>query len=75
MDENVKLFEITIAGRLFAVVEITIAGRLFAIARELDDCNQFHQTYYVNGRRLPVRDYLTLLTDAAFGGRTTSAKS
>jgi hypothetical protein len=67
MDENVKLFE------------ITIAGRLFAVAREMDDCNQFRQTYYVNGRSVPVQDYLTLLTDAGPArrrrGRTTRAKS
>ena len=78
MDENLNIFEITIDGRLIAVVEITIAGRLFAIARELDDCNQFRQTYYVDDRRVPVQYYLELLTDAwnsrmPFGGRTTSA--
>ena len=44
--------------------EITIAGRLFAIARELDDCNQFRQTYYVDGRKVRVQHYLKLLTDA-----------
>ena len=68
MDEKVKLFE------------ITLAGRLFAVARELDDCNQFRQTYYVDDRKVPVQYYLELLTDAwnsrmPFGGRTTSAKS
>ena len=65
MDEKVKLFE------------ITLAGRLFAVARELDDCNQFRQTYYVDDRKVPVQYYLELLTDAwnsrmPFGGRTTS---
>ena len=69
MDENVNLFE------------ITVAGRLFTVARELDDCNQFHQAYYVDGDRVPVQHYLQLLAVTCGpsrppdGGRTTSAKS
>ena len=37
--------------------EITVAGRRFAVAREADG-DQFYQTYYVDGRDVPVQHYL-----------------
>jgi hypothetical protein len=40
--------------------EITIAGRRFAVAREADG-DQFYQTYYVDGRDVPVQHYLKMI--------------
>jgi hypothetical protein len=40
--------------------EITVAGRRFAVAREADG-DQFYQTYYVDGRDVPVQHYLKMM--------------
>ncbi len=44
--------------------EITIAGRLFKVTREPNDCNEFCQTYSVSGREVPVQDYLQQVAEA-----------
>ena len=45
--------------------DITIAGRRFSVAREPGEHNQFHQTYTVDGREVPVQRYLELVAIAA----------
>jgi hypothetical protein len=47
--------------RLF---EITVAGRRFAVVREAGGGDQFYQTYYVNGRDVPVQHYLKMIAMA-----------
>ena len=44
--------------------DITIAGRRFSVARELHADNQFHQRYSVDGRDVPVQQYLELVATA-----------
>ena len=44
--------------------EITIAGRRFSVSRELDCHDGCHQTYFVDGREVPVRRYLALIAMA-----------
>jgi hypothetical protein len=44
--------------------EITVAGRRFAVAREAGDSDQFYQTYYVDGRDVPVQHYLRMIAIA-----------
>lgn len=41
--------------------EITVAGQRFSVAREFDEHNEFHQTYSVDGREVPVARYLELI--------------
>jgi hypothetical protein len=40
--------------------EITVAGRRSEVAREADG-DQFYQTYYVDGRDVPVQHYLKMM--------------
>ena len=42
--------------------EITVAGRRFVVAREAG--GQFYQTYYVDGRDVPVQHYLKMIAMA-----------
>jgi hypothetical protein len=47
------------------VFEITMAGRRFSVTRELHTHNEFHQTYWVDGREVSVQRYLQLVAMAA----------
>jgi hypothetical protein len=53
----VKLFEITVGGRRFAV------GRAVA-ATASDDDTEYYQTYFVDGRDVPVEHYLRTIAMA-----------
>jgi hypothetical protein len=44
--------------------EIIVAGQRFAVAREAGNGDQVHQTYYVDGRDVPVQQYLTMIAMA-----------
>ena len=44
--------------------EITVAGRRFAVARQAGGGDQFYQTYYVDGRDVPVQHYLRMIATA-----------
>jgi protein-disulfide isomerase-like protein with CxxC motif len=44
--------------------EIVVAGQRFAMAREPGGANQFYQTYYVDGRDVPVQHYLKMIAMA-----------
>ena len=44
--------------------EIVVAGQRFEVAREPGGGNQFYQTYYVDGRDVPVQHYLKMIAMA-----------
>jgi len=51
-------------GSVMKLFEIVVAGQRFAVAREPGGGNQFYQTYYVDGRDVPVQHYLKMIAMA-----------
>jgi hypothetical protein len=55
-------------GSAMKLFEIVVAGQRFAVAREPSIGNQFNQTYYVDGRDVPVQHYLKMIAIAMSTG-------